>query len=327
MARDEASIAPQRRDGDRARGRRPWPRAVAVALRPHQWIKNLLVFVPPLAVGAPFEMRAYAPSLLAFLAFCLAASAVYVGNDLLDLAADRSHPRKRFRPFAHRDLPVAAGLVVAPILLALGVAVGHIVDIAGLILFYAALSTAYSLRLKQLPLVDVFLLASFYTLRIVAGGVASGHLVSLWLLAFSSFVFLSLGLVKRVGELRQDRKGVQIYDRRGYSPADLQLLEIMGVASVFVSAMVLALYVQDMSRTGLYRDPAALWLAVPLLLFWQCRLWLVALRGGMHDDPVLFAIQDRASWLAAALLVAIVLLARFTALFDRLVLLGPMVLP
>ncbi len=288
-------------------------------LRPHQWVKNLLVFVPWLAVGAPLDDGGWQGCLMALGAFCLTASAVYVGNDMIDRAADRNHPRKRNRPFARGDLSVPFGLVLAPCLLLAGLAVGAASGIAGLLLLYAILSAAYSLALKKLPLVDVFLLGSFYALRVLAGGVASSHLVSLWLLAFSSFVFLSLGLVKRVAELRQWREDSWDFTRRGYSAEDLQLLEIMGIASSFISAMVLALYVQDITRTGFYRDPPMLWLAVPLLLFWQCRLWLVALRGIMHDDPVVFALKDRASWLVAILLGVIVLLARFSPLYGGLV--------
>jgi 4-hydroxybenzoate polyprenyltransferase len=323
---DPTGTAPRRESADVIQHRKPL-HAVIAALRPHQWAKNLLVFIPLLAVGAPFGTGALGPTLIAFLAFCLTASSGYIGNDLLDLPTDRRHPRKRHRPFAQGDLPVTAGLLLAPILLALGIAAGSIVGIAWLVLFYAALSGAYSLKLKKLPLVDVFLLAGFYTIRIVAGGVASGYLVSLWLLAFSSFVFLSLGLVKRVAELRQQGGRPELHGRRGYAAQDLQLLEIMGIASSFVSAMVLALYVQDMSRLGLYRSPAMLWLAVPLVLFWQCRLWLVALRGSMHDDPVLFAIRDRGSWLVAAALVAIVLAARLSPTLDGLVLTGSALLP
>jgi 4-hydroxybenzoate polyprenyltransferase len=176
---------------------------------------------------------------------------------------------------------------------------------------YAGLSLAYTLRLKELPLVDVFVLAALYTLRVVAGGAASGHLVSLWLLGFSAFLFLSLGLIKRVSELSRLAAAEQTRAaRRGYVVQDLGLLQQLGCASTFASAVVLSLYVQSDAALQAYGFPKALWASVPLLLFWQCWLWLATARGHMHDDPIVFATRDRVSWLTIASLCTVMLAAR-----------------
>ncbi len=290
--------------------RASWLGPLARALRPHQWVKNFLVFVPLLAVGAVGDMAALTSTALAFLAFCLTASAIYLSNDLMDLASDRAHHRKRRRPFASGDLPLQFGLLLAPILLLAGLMVASFAGVVWLVAAYAAASTLYSIKLKELPLIDVFVLAGLYTGRIVAGGVASGHLVSLWLLAFSCFIFLSLAFIKRVAELQAMNGEDGRLGRRGYYRSDVVMLPIMGVAASFMSAIILALYVQDISRTAEYRQPLFLWATVPLLLFWQCRLWLSTTRGYMHDDPIVYAAKDRISWIVGACLAGAVCLAR-----------------
>lgn len=281
-------------------------------LRLHQWSKNLLCLVPVLASGS-LSIAGWLAALGAVMAFCMTASAIYVLNDLSDLAADRAHPRKSRRPFASGAFPVAWGIVLAAMLLlcggALGWASGSLLPLA----VYAGLSLAYTFRLKELPLVDVFVLAALYTLRVVAGASASGHPVSLWLLGFSAFLFLSLALIKRVSELMQlnSLKRTQVI-RRGYVVQDLGFLQQLGCASTFSSAVVLLLYVQSDAAVYSYASPQALWAAVPLLLFWQCRLWLATTRGYMHDDPIVYAAHDRASWLIVICLSGVALTARMS---------------
>jgi 4-hydroxybenzoate polyprenyltransferase len=248
------------------------------------------------------------------LAFCATASAIYVINDISDLAADRVHPRKSKRPFASGALPLSWGIGLSGGLLALGLALALASGVLLMLLAYAVLSMAYTLRLKELPLVDVFLLAALYTLRLLTGGIASGHAVSLWLLGFSGFLFLSLALIKRVSEMQRlrtsERKRAQ---RRGYTVQDLEFLQQMGCASSFTSVVVLALYVQSDVASRTYAFPEALWAAVPLMLFWQCRLWLATSRGYMHDDPIVYAARDPVSWLTFASLCAIAMLARWAS--------------
>ncbi|MDE2006714.1 MAG: UbiA family prenyltransferase [Rhodospirillales bacterium] len=280
------------------------------AMRPYQWVKNLLVLVPLFTAHAYGDARAWRGTALAFWAFCAVASAFYLVNDLLDLPADRAHRRKRLRAFASGAAPVAAGIMLAVVLLALGAGLAFAAGAARDVALYAALTLAYSLRLKEMPLVDVFALAALYTLRLFGGGEAAGHPVSLWLLGFSSFLFLSLALLKRVEELRGGEVPPR---RRGYQTADAAILQVFGCASSFAACIVLALFVQNEVTTGHYASPALLWGMVPLFLFWQCRLWLSTARGYMHDDPIVYAARDWVSWIVGLLLVALTLLAHWVA--------------
>jgi 4-hydroxybenzoate polyprenyltransferase/phosphoserine phosphatase len=287
--------------------------AAVRAMRPHQWTKNLLVFVPLLTSRSFTDWTGLLGAVGMFAGFCAMASAIYLINDLLDLTADRRHPRKRHRPFASGTLPIPLGMGLALVLMATGAALAANVGAVSLLAIYAAISLAYSLALKKYPLVDVFILAALYTLRIVAGGVASGHLVTLWLLAFSGFTFLSLALVKRTGEFvhlepAPDHHGDS---RRGYRSEDSAILTTFGVASAFSSSVVLALFVNSASAFQQYDSPEMLWALVPLILFWQLRLWLSTVRGYMHDDPIVYASADWVSWLVAVAVLAVVLLASF----------------
>lgn len=294
-------------------GRKPLHKAVAKALRVHQWVKNVLVFVPIVAAHRYGELTPLLAALLYFVAFSLTASSLYVINDLFDLAADRKHPTKRRRPFAAGDLPVSWGMVGGPLLLGGGLALGFAVSLAaGIVLaFYAVLTITYSAVLKRLALIDVFVLAAFYMIRIIGGGAAAGIVASEWLLGFSWFFFLSLGFLKRVTELMRvrDKHGPDGH-ARGYRVADLDMLTRFGVTSGFVSALVLALYVRSPMGLAVYAVPEALWASVPLLLLWVCRLWLHTERGRMHDDPIVFALKDRASWAILGLLAVTVGVAR-----------------
>ncbi len=294
-------------------GRKPLARAGAKALRVHQWVKNVLVFVPLVAAHKYGELVPLLDTLVYFVAFSLTASSLYVVNDLFDLAADRKHPTKRRRPFAAGDLPVSWGMVGGPLLLAGGLAIGFTVSLAaGLVLaFYAALTLTYSAVLKRLALIDVFVLAAFYMIRIVGGGAAAGIVASEWLLGFSWFFFLSLGFLKRVTELMRVRDKHGADGRaRGYRVSDLDLLSRFGIASGFASALVLALYVRSPMGVAVYATPEVLLASVPLLLLWVCRLWLHTERGRMHDDPIVFALKDRASWAILGLLAVTVGVAR-----------------
>jgi 4-hydroxybenzoate polyprenyltransferase/phosphoserine phosphatase len=290
--------------------RRPKLLGMAKALRPHQWVKNLLTLVPIVTSGQIATASTLWRTLGAFLAFCAVASAIYVFNDICDLAADRAHPRKRRRPFASGDVSVAEGLALLPVLIFCGTVLGWMSGALTAVVGYSALALLYSMRLKEHPLVDVFVLAALYTIRLIGGGQASGHPVSLWLLAFSGFLFLSLALVKRVSELLRHvtQPGVRVA-RRGYSTEDLSILQTIGCASTFASAVVLSLYVQSDIASRTYERPAMLWGLIPLLLFWQCRVWLSTARGYMQDDPIVYAVRDWASWIVVISLGALVLLA------------------
>lgn len=275
------------------------------ALRPHQWVKNLLVFVPIVTANATGRLGDWLSAVFLFTAFCAVASSIYLFNDLTDLAADRQHRKKKTRPFACGALPVWIGVASIPILLAGGLVAAAMSGALLAVALYAAISIAYSLWLKEFALVDLFALATLYTLRLFAGGEATNHAVSLWLLGFSSFLFFSLAIVKRISELMQHEDARTTLPRRGYSANDLQILHLMGVSSSFVSAMILALYVQSHEVAVRYSHPRVLWLLVPLMLFWQCRVWLATARGTMHDDPLIYAAND---WVSRAVVLGLVLI-------------------
>ncbi|MCX7071628.1 MAG: UbiA family prenyltransferase [Gammaproteobacteria bacterium] len=282
------------------------------AARLYQWVKNLLILVPALLSHRIAEAAVLREALLAFLAFGLCASSVYLINDLLDLDADRRHPRKRRRPFASGALPARQGALAALLLALAAAAVALEVGLAfsAVLAAYYACTGAYSLRLKRAPIVDVMMLAGLYTIRIVAGGVATGVEVTFWLLAFSMFMFLSLAVVKRYAELHDAaRAGLTQAAGRGYGAADLPLLLALGTASGFAAIVVLALYINSPQSQALYGDPRPLWLICPLLLYWVCRVWLLTTRGRMHDDPILFAMRDRTSLLIIGLMALTVLAA------------------
>ena len=279
------------------RERRPvriWTRA----LRLHQWLKNLLVFLPLLAAHRLFSLDAAAHAAAAFVAFGLCASGVYLLNDLLDLASDRRHPRKRERPFAAGTLPLTAGLVAAPALTLAAFALALVIAplFALTLLGYYVLTLAYSFRLKRIVMLDVVVLAALYTIRIVAGAAAIAQPLSFWLLAFSMFIFLSLAMLKRYTELRMlQANGWNNAEGRGYRVDDLGLIQSLGAASGYLSVLVLALYINSTASEVLYHRPEVLWLLCPLLLYWISRMWVVAHRGQMHDDPVIYAMVDRVS--------------------------------
>jgi 4-hydroxybenzoate polyprenyltransferase len=300
-------------------GRTARPAVLLHALRPHQWVKNLLLFVPVLlAHKLPWDGPAEAERWLrlagGFAAFCLAASSVYVLNDLRDVAADREHPTKRRRPFAAGTLPTSLGplLIVALLAAATGICLLLPWRFAGYLGVYVALSTSYSLWLKRRMLVDVFLLAGLYTLRLEAGGRVAEVVTSHWLVAFSIFLFVSLAFAKRYAELATlADQGRTSAEGRNYTVDDLRVIESTGPASGYMAVLVLALYINDavQGAARLYAVPRFLWLLCPLLMYWITRIWFFARRRALDEDPILFAIRDRVSWAVAATAVALVVLA------------------
>lgn len=268
------------------------------AMRVHQWLKNLLVFVPLLTAHAWSSGAAIIQSLLAFLAFGLCASSVYLLNDLLDMPSDREHPRKRMRPFAAGDIPLLHGLWLIPALLVAGLAISASLPkmFVLTLLGYLAITFAYSLHLKSYVLIDVMVLAGLYTLRVIGGGFAINLVPTFWLLAFSMSIFLSLALVKRCSELISmagiDRPKVS---GRDYNANDLAYLASMGTASGYMSVLVLALFINSPEVAARYAHLEVLWLLCPLVLYWVSRLWVKTGRGEMEDDPIVFTLKDRGS--------------------------------
>lgn len=281
--------------GDLIEGPKPTLRTVARMLRVHQWLKNLLIFVPLVLDHRYSEQASALACVIAFFAFSAAASAIYIVNDFFDLSVDRAHPTKRRRPFASGLLSIPTGLVA--IVLLLGFSAGaamFLPPVFGAVLaVYLVVTTAYSLSLKRMLLIDVLTLASLYTMRVIAGAAATGIEVSFWLLAFSTFFFLSLALVKRYVELRSTTlsEGERIAGR-GYRSEDQEIIAQAGMASAFSSALVLALYIDSDAVRQLYPDPWIVWPLAPIVLYLTMRIWILARRDEMHDDPIVFIIRD-----------------------------------
>ena len=306
MRRRAASIAA---DVEHLGNPRPVYTLYFKALRPHQWLKNLLIFVPMVAAHA-LEPEKFLLALMAFLSFSLVASSVYVLNDLLDLAADRAHARKRNRPFASGRIPIAAGTWMAPVLLASGAGIALFVGPAffAVLIGYYILTTAYSLHLKRRIVIDICVLAALYTIRIFAGSVATDVPLSMWLMAFATFLFLSLAAVKRQAELVDNLKQNKLKAAgRGYHVDDLPIISMIAIGAGYVAVLVMALYVNSPDVLELYARPEALWGVCAVLLYWITRTVLLAHRGLMHDDPVVYAAKDNVSRLCSVMAIGFAL--------------------
>jgi len=281
------------------------------ALRLHQWAKNLLIVVPLLLAHTVTPGRLLT-ALVAFLCFSLTASATYVVNDLMDLEADRRHPRKRQRPFASGDLPAFSGacIVVAFLLAALLGARMLPAEFSAWLLVYLVTTLAYTSYFKRVALLDVLVLSGLYTLRLLAGSAATQTPISHWLAGFSVFLFFSLAIVKRFAELENLRaSGAPPKNGRGYFVADIEQIRSFGTASAFAAVVVFANYISGRDVAMLYHQPRLLWLIMPLMVLWLCRVWLLAARGELNEDPVIFAITDHMSLLIGAAVAVIAWLA------------------
>lgn len=290
------------------------PRMFVKAMRCQQWLKNLLIFSPIFLAHRFTDPESLRNAVLAFFSFSFAASSIYVLNDLFDLSADQHHPRKRERPFAAGDLSIAVGTLLIPLLVILSLILAMLLPLQFLmvLLSYYVVTTLYSWRLKQMEIVDVLALAILYSMRIVAGSVATGTPASSWFIIFAVFLFLSLALVKRLSELRemQNRPASENAQReRGYAVNDLPLLMAFGTASGYLAAFVFTMYLNSEWVAELYSRPQLLWLFCPLLLYWITRIWMFAWRGQMQDDPLAFASKDLNTYVVGALGIAIILYA------------------
>lgn len=314
------------RDGDFARrvarvnenvfhlaGETTSPRSWLKLLRIHQWAKNLIIFVPLITSHRILELPLVLQAVTAFFSFSFLASATYIFNDLCDLDNDRAHATKCRRPLAAGLISLPAGALAAAILGIAAVSLGSLLGAVFLAVLavYFSVSILYSSLLKKAALVDVIVLSGLYIWRLVAGGVATGIVLSNWLLSFALFVFTSLALAKRYVELSDAPTAAatdsQAPRGRGYLASDLQLVLSMGVASALVSVLVVILYVNSPEVVMLYRQPQVLFLLAPLVLFWIGRVWLLASRKELHEDPVLFAVRDKCSYFVAACMFAVVL--------------------
>ncbi len=275
-------------------------------LRPHHWAKNMLVFLPVILAHQVTNPYLIWWSFLAFASFCLAASATYVVNDLVDIEADRKHPTKRFRPLAAGEIKPFHAAALVPLLFGSAVALAFLMPKPWWFVLclgcYVVLGQTYVFYLKRKLLVDVLALASLHVMRIIAGNAATGVLFSSWLLAFAMFLFFSLALLKRYSELREAGDDVGLRGvGRGYQAGDLETLSQMGISSALVSTLILALYVDSKAVSGLYSTPQLIWLICPIVLYVMARVWVLARRGQLPDDPLVFMLTDWRSLLMGAI--------------------------
>ncbi|WLA48938.1 UbiA family prenyltransferase [Bradyrhizobium elkanii] len=286
-------------------GMRSWLKLFRV----HQYAKNAVVLVP-LLTAHKFALGSAATSLLAVIAFSLCASGAYILNDLLDVEADRAHPTKRNRPIASGAIPAsqAVGAMALALVAAFAIAMSISIEFGGVLLGYFALTTSYSFWLKRIATVDVVVLATLYTVRVIGGAVAISVPMSEWLLAFSLFIFMSLALVKRYIELASQPDGA-VLAARGYRVEDKSMIAILAAASGFNAVVIFTLYISSDTVRALYSHPQLLWVGCPILMYWIGRVMLFAQRGLIDDDPVIFALRDRVSWVALGAIGAIMLAA------------------
>lgn len=286
--------------------------SIIKAMRPHQWVKNSLICVPLLTSHQFLDFMLLLDVLFGFIAFSLVASAVYVLNDLLDLAADRKHPTKKNRPFASGALSILTGFWLLPCLLVVAFLIS--IELPSLfqlaLIGYFVLTCLYSFKLKQMVLIDTVMLALLYTSRIIAGTVLINVAFSYWLLAFSMFIFFSLALVKRHTELiKLKQQAHSNIAGRGYELLDESIISQLGVTSGLMAVLVLALYITNPAIIELYQHQGVLWLACLILLYWVSRVWLLSHRGLVDDDPILFAVKDRQSLFSGVLIFGVFVIA------------------
>jgi 4-hydroxybenzoate polyprenyltransferase len=282
------------------------------AMRVYQWVKNVLIFVPLLVSHRFVEVDAILATVMAFFAFSLCASSVYLLNDMLDLDADRRHERKRHRPFASGELSLTTGMMLTVVLLLGSIAIAAFLPPKFMLVIasYYALTLAYSFLLKKLLLVDVFALASLYTARIMAGGAAAAIPLSSWLVMFSITIFLSLAFLKRYAELDDKlRAGGKTAAGRGYLTDDIEILRSFGTSAGYLAVIIMAIYLNSDDTTLLYSHRSALWGVFASLLFWISWMWMQAFKGKMHDDPIVFALKNRTSLAAIAVTILFMLIA------------------
>ncbi|MGH9691538.1 MAG: UbiA family prenyltransferase [Candidatus Acidiferrales bacterium] len=284
------------------------------AARAHQWVKNLLVFVPLITAHRYLDVAAVKSASLLFLAFSAAASTTYVINDLLDLTADRRHPIKSSRPFACGDLSLWQGLILALFCLAASAVFAAFLPLSACVILgcYLILTLAYSMWLKQALILDVLVLATLYTIRIIAGGAATNIRLSEWLISFSLFLFLSLAICKRSSELMALLTANKTRSAgRSYRTKDLEPLNICGISSGMVACLLILLYGSSQQATSLYASPRVLYLLCPILFYWISRLWILTFRGVLKEDPILFAVRDRTSYMVVIAVIVVVMFAAF----------------
>ncbi len=279
-------------------------KAAVVLLRPHQWVKNLLLFVSLFASHQLANVEYLTATIVGFIAFCMVASGTYVVNDILDLESDREHPTKKERPLAAGKIKIPHAIAIASVLIIIGIGLGRFIgpEFFACLVGYLLLNFGYSLVFKPMLAIDVVVLSLLYILRIVAGAAATDVMPSFWLLAFSLFVFTSLAMLKRYAELEQQQLTGATNKRRAYRVEDKSVMAMMGSACGLISVFVFAFYLNSKDVTVLYQRAELLWLVIPVLFCWIIRIWLLASRALINEDPIVFALRDRFSYVSAAIM-------------------------
>ncbi len=275
-------------------------------LRIYQWVKNLLIFLPALLAHS-LEFNIYFQLLLSFLSFSFVASSIYIFNDLMDLNSDRKHKIKKNRPLAAGNFRISDAFVYTILLMTIGIMIGVFINISFIIvlLIYLITTYLYSIYLKRIYIVDIITLALLYTMRIIAGSATSGFIISEWLAAFALFFFFSMGALKRFTELKNSKN--EKLSGRAYIADDMNIVQIMGICSSMISVLVMVLYINSNTISQLYSNPKILYLIIPILLHWNMRVWVLADRSMMNEDPIVFSIKDKYSYLSI-LLIGIIML-------------------
>lgn len=287
----------------------PWIRA----LRIYQWAKNMLLFLALFMSHRILETQLLKQTIIAFLSFSLCASAVYILNDLFDLESDRKHPSKKKRPLASGQISVVSGKLAIPILLLASFLWSIMflpMTFTIALIIYLTITTSYTLYLKEKLFIDVIVLGALYSLRVLAGGLSTGIEVSSWLLGFSWFFFLSLAFMKRYTDLLliKNTNQEELFGR-GYSIINLSIVQKIGIISGVVSLLILALYINSEQVMILYKNPFLIWLALPIIFYWLLHMWMVAHRGKMSDDPIIYAFKDKSSYIAFLIIIIIMIVA------------------
>ena len=285
------------------------------AIRIHQWVKNVLIFIPIVTAHQITNFKIDALGFWAFLSFSFCSSGIYVLNDLIDLESDRLNEYKKNRPFASADLSIQFGLTIIPLFLTISFALAVILppDFMLAIACYLVFTTMYTFYFKKIIMLDVIVLAFLYTMRIIAGHEATGIPYSFWLFAFSLFLFFSLALLKRYSELynlQKDNNQLHAWGR-GYYIGDISHISQIGSSSGLIAILILALYINSREVMALYQTPMLLWLICPLMLYWISRVWLKAGRGEIHEDPIIFAFKDKVSYILAVFVFLIIAVATY----------------
>lgn len=288
------------------------PVIIFKSLRVHQWVKNLLIFIPFFLAFKQVDLNQLSEVIMAFIAISLCASASYIFNDLMDVESDRQHPLKKERPIASGAMSrtFAYGLLIITLLTGLGLAFFLSREFQVILLAYLLITVLYSFKLKSIVLLDVIVLGTLYTIRIIAGIYAAEVAISFWILVFSMFLFISLAMLKRFSELYNLRlRDEKSASGRGYIAKDLELVSSLGAAAGFIAVLIIVLYMHDPLTLEKYSNPDWLWLIMPALLYWVSHMWLIAHRGNMHEDPVLYAIHDVPSYIVGLICIVAVVLA------------------